>query len=79
MRTALDKVAEKIELHSALKEGLKKISGYLSDADGIRHAMMDKSNLTLDDAKFMLVSCSAFFNYLIAKSQEAGIDLSGTE
>ena len=39
------------------------------------HAMMEKSNVTLDDAKFMLVSCSAFVNYLIAESQEAGIEL----
>jgi len=73
--TALDKLAEKVELHSALKEGFKKIYGYTSDADGIRHAITEKSNVTLDDAKFMLVSCSAFVNYVIAKSEEAGIDL----
>jgi len=72
---ALDKLAEKIELHSALKQGLKKIYGYLSNAAGIRHGSTEKSNVTLDDAKFALVYCSAFVNYLIAKSEEAGIDL----
>ena len=72
---ALDRLSEDIELHSALKEGFKKIYGYTSNAEGIRHALSDAPNLTFDDAKFMLVSCSAFVNYLIAKSQEAGIDL----
>ena len=33
------------------------------------------ANLKYDDAKFILVSCSAFINYLIAKSAEAGIEI----
>ena len=28
-----------------------------------------------EDAKFMLVACSAFINYLVEKSIKAGIDL----
>jgi hypothetical protein len=49
--------------------------GYTSDAQGIRHALMDEPNLSFEDAKFMLVSCSAFVNYLIAKAAKAGISL----
>jgi hypothetical protein len=41
--------------------------GYTSDADGIRHALLDQPSLSFEDAKFMLVSCSAFANYLVAK------------
>ncbi len=67
--------AQTVALHPALKEAFSKLYGYTSDADGIRHALSDVSTLTFDDAKFMLVSCSAFVNYLIAKSQEAGIAL----
>jgi len=44
-----------------------------SDADGIRHALLDESKLGYDEAKFMLVSCSAFVNYLLSKTSEAGI------
>ena len=72
---ALKKLDQSVELHSALKDGFMSIYGYASNADGIRHATLEESNLSFDDAKFMLVSCSAFINYLIAKSQEAGIDL----
>jgi len=34
---------------------------------------MDEPNLDIEDAKFMLVSCSAFVNYLVVKAQKAGI------
>ncbi len=53
-------------LHPALEDGLSKIYGYTSDADGIRHAMKDKSNVTQADARLMLVLCSAFVGYLTA-------------
>lgn len=58
----------KLQLHSALKEAFVKLYGYTSDSkQGIRHALLDDPNLTFEDAKFMLVACSAFINYLIAK------------
>jgi hypothetical protein len=66
---ALKKLTDKgIELHPALKDGFSKLYGYTSDAQGIRHALMDKPNLDFEDAKFMLVSCSAFVNLLKAKA-----------
>ena len=46
---------------------------YTSDEHGIRHALLEESDLTFEDAKFMLVSCCAFVNYLKAKSVKAGI------
>jgi len=61
-------VADQYRLHPALIDGFDKLYAYTSDADGIRHSMMDSPNLSFDDAKYMLVSCSAFANYLIAKS-----------
>ncbi len=63
----------RVNLHSALKRGYEAIYGYTSDADGIRHAMSEQSNCDFADAKYMLVSCSAFINYLIEKSAKAGI------
>ncbi|WP_333593665.1 AbiJ-NTD4 domain-containing protein [Anaerospora hongkongensis] len=60
-----------IELHSSLKGAFDKLYGYTSDAHGIRHALLDESNLKFEDAKFMLISCSAFVNYLIDKSKNS--------
>ena len=55
-----------VEIHSALKEAFNKLYGYTSDANGIRHAGdIGGSSSTFEEAKFMLVSCSAFINYLM--------------
>lgn len=69
---AIDKTAH---LHTSLKEAFQKLYGYTSDAQGIRHSLMDESDLDLEDAKFMLVFCSAFVNYMIVKAQKAGIKI----
>ena len=61
-------ILEKSEhLHPALKKGFSAIYGYTSDEGGIRHAMLEEPNLTVSDAKFFLISCSTFINYLKAK------------
>lgn len=72
---ALKAITDKVELHAALQQSFSKLYGYTSDADGIRHALLDEPNLDFEDAKFMLVSCSAFINYLKVKSSKAGIKL----
>lgn len=41
--------------------------GYASDENGIRHGGIDFKDVPSEDAKYMLVSCSAFVNYLIQK------------
>lgn len=75
LEKALKEIEKKIGLHSALKRAFSSLYAYTSDAHGIRHALLDEPNLDFEDAKFMLVSCSAFINYLIAKSSKAGIKL----
>ena len=74
---ALEILSGKIQLHAALRQGFIKLYGYTSDAEGIRHALLKETKLDLDfeDAKFMLVACSAFINYLKVKASKAGIDL----
>ena len=54
-------------LHEALKDGFIKLYGYTSDADGIRHAMLDEPTLTAADARYFLLSCTSFVNYLKAQ------------
>jgi len=70
----LPTLKKKINLHSAQVEGFQKLYSYTSDDEsGIRHGMMDKDDLTADDARYMLVTCSAFANYLLRLAERAGI------
>lgn len=71
--SALDELDKYTEIHGALKSGFKKLYGYSSDENGIRHAILDQPNVGFAEAKYMIVSCSAFANYLIAKADSAGM------
>lgn len=75
---ALQALEAHAELHGALRKGFEAIYGYTSDAKGIRHALLEDSVVTFADAKFMLVACSAFVNYVLAKVAESGGSLKGT-
>lgn len=66
----LKSVIDVFVLHPALRDGFEKLYAYTSDSDGIRHALMGEQILTQADARYMLVSCSAFSNYLVAKFAE---------
>ncbi|MFW2076158.1 hypothetical protein ACG94X_00255 [Acinetobacter sp. ULE_I010] len=66
---ALKIIEDKFGLHSALKGTLSQLYGYTSNGDGIRHTMLEESNLSNIDAKFMLVACTNFINYLIEKTK----------
>jgi len=66
---ALKAIERRGNLHPALKDGFLKLYGYTSDEGGIRHAMLDEPLLTSADARYFLLSCTSFSNYL--KSQVA--------
>lgn len=72
---ALKVVKGKIPMHPALEQAFGKLYGYTSDEAGIRHSLLEEPNINFEDAKFMLVSCSAFTNYLKLKASKAGIQL----
>jgi len=71
---AMKIIENQVGLHPALKKGFSSIYGYTSDEGGIRHAMLQEQDCSFEDAKYMLVSCSSFINYLIVKSSKAGIE-----
>lgn len=56
-----------IHIHPAMENAFSSLYGYTSDEDGIRHGSIGFMNAPAEDAKYMLVSCSAFVNYLIEK------------
>lgn len=65
---ALAILAKKHKLDIKLKSAFSILYDYTSDAEGIRHALMDTPTLSQEDAKYMLVICSAFINYLMVKN-----------
>ncbi|WP_073864273.1 AbiJ-NTD4 domain-containing protein, partial [Acinetobacter baumannii] len=67
---SLNSIEKSHSLHPAFKKALTSLYGYTSDSDGIRHALLDESTISYSDAKYMLVSCSAFINYVIGKISE---------
>jgi len=60
-----------VHIHTALENAFSALYGYTSDENGIRHGGIDFKNAPVEDAKYMLVSCSAFVNYLIEKWSKA--------
>ena len=63
-------------LHPAFEKALVKLYGYTSDEGGIRHALTDESvDPAFSDAKFMLVACAAFVNFLWTKAAGLGIEI----
>jgi len=72
---ALKELDKTVKLHPAFKESLLKLYGYTSDEQGIRHSLLDESKITFDDAKFMLVACSAFTNYIKGIAARGGVEI----
>ena len=64
---ALTLLSDRIPIHGAFESALRKLYGFTSDAQGIRHALSEAPTLDATDAKFMLVTCAAFVMYLISK------------
>jgi hypothetical protein len=74
--TVLKELERSKALHPALKSAFSSLYGYTNDAHGIRHALMDEPTLTKADARFMLVCCSSFVNYVLESTanKQGGAD-----
>ena len=59
--------------HESLKAAFKKLYGYTSNEQGIRHALLDQDspNVGLDEAMFMFGACASFAAYLAQKHRQA--------
>lgn len=71
---ALNKLEQSgLVIPAVLKQAFDKLYAYTNQPDsGIRHALMDDSGAytpQAEEALFMLVSCSAFINYLVKKGK----------
>ena len=68
----IKKLEDDIGLHPALRTAFSNLYGYTSDEGGIRHAILESKEIRFEDAKFFLVVCSAFVNYVEAKVASNG-------
>ena len=59
-----------LEIPQTLLEGLKKLYYFTNGKDGIRHALMNESQIGYAEAYFMLIACSSFINYLKIKQSK---------
>lgn len=66
LREALNELVKIHPMHSALKEGLNRIYGYTSDANGIRHPIVGDEAPEAGEAEalFMLGACASFVTFL---------------
>jgi hypothetical protein len=68
---ALKQLAKKHAIHGALESAFLKIYGYTSDSGGLRHAFTKEVKyVDVEDARFMVIACSAFVNYLTVKAEK---------
>lgn len=69
----LGHLIKKLPIHPAFQEALTKLYGWTSDESGIRHSYKPDTlplQVSGDEARFILVICSAFVNYIISKESE---------
>ena len=71
---ALKKISSKVPIHPNLVNAFSQLYRYSSDEEGIRHAMIEADKADYATAKFMVVSCSAFINYMTLKAEEEGVE-----
>jgi len=74
LNDALRKIEKEkhVSIHPALRDAFIKLYGYAGDSgSGIRHASkLGGVDSTFQEARYMLVACSAFINYLKANMSE---------
>jgi hypothetical protein len=67
LSAALREFEAKSMIHPALRKAFESLYGFTSQPDGIRHALLSGGQPPdFDTAKFMLIACVAFVNYLKA-------------
>jgi hypothetical protein len=71
----IKRIAPQLGISIILRDSLSKLYGYTCVEPGARHGAKEQIKADFDDAKFFLVTCSGWMNYLYGKAIKAGIDL----
>lgn len=65
---ALKEIEKTHAIPNSLKVAFSALYGYTSDEGGIRHSLLEANvKIDIEEARFMLITCSAFVNYLLNK------------
>lgn len=67
-----------IVLHESLKDAIKSLYKYTCNEDGKRHGGTTFVNSPVEDARFMIITCSAILNFLIVKWNNAQMSFTTT-
>lgn len=71
--SAVESACKKLTgLDEDLREALQKLYSWTSDDSGMRHGLSSAPTVTFADAQSMLVTCSAFVNYLLTRQGPPG-------
>lgn len=70
---ALNKLSKNQHINGTFKSAVEKLYAYTNGKNGIRHAMMKDESINIEDARYFLIACSAFSNYLIEKAKKQSI------
>jgi hypothetical protein len=70
---ALNKLNVNQHINPIFKDAVEKLYAYTNGKSGIRHAMMEEEEISIEDARYFLIACSAFSNYLIEKAKKQSI------
>lgn len=66
--STLGSLSQSLDVHPAFKKAIKELYGWTSDEGGIRHSENGKElNAGEEEARFMLIECSALVNYITSK------------
>lgn len=68
----LNSLAGPLEINPVMRDAFIKLYGFTCGKQGIRHPLMEDSNIGYSEAAFMLVGCSAFVNFIIEKARIKG-------
>lgn len=67
----LGALSKSLNIHPAFKKAINELYGWTSDEGGIRHSENGKEfNTGEEEARFMLVECSALVNYIISRNEK---------
>ena len=69
-KVGIVKGIRKLGIRPQLEQAWINMYNWTSDEDGVRHGAKDMPQVGLAEARYMVVACSAFVNYLIARESD---------
>ena len=69
-KAGIERGLQKLGLHPQHAQAWSNIFNWMSDEDGVRHGMKGPPQVGIPEARYVVVACSAFVNYLVSRKSE---------